>query len=133
MCSMKKLILLAGAFFIFTGLHAQENATLQQGTVLEYYVLPGGGFLKASLILERVSTDTIIISWETHDRSGRRTMAASSLENSRLGYWSPPINGEDLLIPADQSMLVISRANFRELKRVGSMQFDGQQFTLTRS
>ena len=110
---------------------AQQPSPIRQGAVLVYNVYPEGGELQSELVLERISTDTVVIGWSTFGRtvrSGRRTMAGSSLTTSNAGYWQPPFDGEDILLPADQSMLLMSKAVYMQAKNKGRVQFDGLQF-----
>jgi len=124
---MKKL------FFLFIGLSLcfaamAQKKQFQTGTKLEYAIYPNGGFLNASLILDRFSTDTISLTWRVDYRSGRRAMVKNSLENGKLGYWNPPFDGEDIIIDEDKVMLCISRNSFQELKKNLRMEFDDQAF-----
>lgn len=129
---MKKinlLLLLISASLI--AIAQQQISPVRQGSVLVYNVYPEGGELQSELVLERISTDTIIIGWSTFGRTvrnGRRTMAGSSLQTSKHGYWAPPFDGEDILLPADQSMLFISRDAFTQAKASGRMEYDGLKF-----
>jgi hypothetical protein len=96
-----------------------------------YSVYPEGGELQSELIFERISADTVVIAWTTFGRTvrnGRRTMVGSSLKTSKTGYWEPPFDGEDILLPADQSMLLMSKEVYAQAKNNGRVQFDGLQF-----
>jgi hypothetical protein len=129
---MKKinLLLLFLAVSVIT-IAQQQISPVRQGSVLVYNVYPEGGELQSELVLERMSADTIVIGWSTFGRAvrnGRRTMAGSSLQTSKHGYWAPPFDGEDILLPADQSMLFMSRNAFTQAKTSGRMEYDGLKF-----
>jgi len=109
----------------------QPSSPIREGAVLVYNVYPEGGELQSELVLQRVSKDTVVIGWTTFGRmvrNGRRTMAGSSLTTSKVGYWEPPFDGEDILLPADQSMLLMSKDVYMQAKNKGRVQFDGLQF-----
>lgn len=129
---MKKINLLLLFITLSVITIAQQQALpIHQGTVLVYNVYPEGGELQSELLLERVSADTVVIGWSTFGRTlrnGRRTMAGSSLQTSKHGYWEPPFAGEDILLPADQSMLIMSKAVYMQAKNSGHMEYDGLQF-----
>ena len=129
---MKKINLLLLFITLSAATIAQQQISpVKQGSVLVYNVYPEGGELQAELVLERISTDTIVIGWSTFGRtvrSGRRTMAGSSLQTSKHGYWAPPFDGEDILLPADQSMLFVSKSAYMQAKNSGQMDYDGLKF-----
>jgi hypothetical protein len=130
---MKKINLLLAFIVSSIIVSAQAPASpIREGAVLVYNVYPEGGELQSELLLERISPDTVVIGWSipASMRSGRRTMAGSSLQTSKMGFWEPPFTGEDILIPADQSMLVLSKAVYMQAKTVGRMQYDGLQFVV---
>jgi hypothetical protein len=125
---MKKLSLALLSCFAFVIIRAQAPA-IGEGTVLEYSIMPNGTFLTASLRIEKLSADTLLMSWQLNLRSGRRGMLRKSMETAKRGYWEPPMDGEDFMIPEDQSLLSISKSCFTELKQNGRMEFDGLVFT----
>jgi hypothetical protein len=131
---MKTIFISVVAAFICTAGAAQENKNvLNKGTVLDYTVIPNGVELSSVLTLEKFSIDTVTFAWKmpatsrSSERSGRRSMLRSSLDASRQGYWEPPIDGEDILLAANESMLCLSRTSFAELKKMGKTEFDGQR------
>jgi hypothetical protein len=126
---MKKLFFSFILISCYCAATAQQKYA-QQGTKLEYAIYPSGGFLNASVLIDRFAVDTIALTWRIDYRSGRRAMVKNSLENGKLGYWNPPFDGEDIIIDEDKVMLCISRASFRELKESLKMEFDGQLFTV---
>lgn len=132
---MKKINLLLLFITVSVITIAQQQSTpIKQGSVLVYNVYPEGGELQSELLLERISADTVVIRWSTFGRTmrnGRRTIAGSSLRTSRFGYWEPPFSGEDILIPADQSMLIMSKDVYTQAKNNGRMEFDGLQFIVS--
>lgn len=133
---MKKInLLLTLLASSFMAIAQAPQSPIHEGRVLVYNVFPEGGELQSELVLERVSPDTVIIGWSmpASMRSGRRTMIGSSLHTSKLGFWEPPFPGEDILIPADQSMLFMSKSVFAQAKATGRIQFDGLTFIATSS
>jgi hypothetical protein len=125
---MKRFSLIVLACFAFVVIRAQAPA-IAPGTVLEYSIMPYGTFLTATLQIETLNADTILMSWQLDTRSGRRGMLKKSLETAKRGYWEPPMDGENFMVPEDQSLLSISKACFNELKQNGKMEFDGMVFT----
>jgi hypothetical protein len=125
---MKRFSLALLSCFAFVIIRAQAPA-IGEGTVLEYSIMPSGTFLTASLRIEKLNADTLLMSWQLNSRSGRRGMLKKSMETAKRGYWEPPMDGEDFMIPEDQSLLSISKACYTELKQKGRMEFDGMFFT----
>jgi hypothetical protein len=125
---MKKTTLMIVTVLLLTQLKAQYDATkpIAKGTILEYAVTPYNSFVTASLLIEHLADDSITMRWSINDLSGRRSMAKKSIENGTLGFWAPPTNGEDIVIPEQQVFLCVSRSSFANLKQNGSMEFDGQ-------
>lgn len=126
---MKRLSLVLLSFFAFVIIRAQEAIKIGEGTKLHYSIMPNGGYVTASLFVEKLNADTLLFSWQLNARSGRRGMLKKSIETARKGYWEPPMDGEDFMIPEDQSLLSLSRICFNELKQRGRMEFDGMVFT----
>jgi hypothetical protein len=130
---MKRMSLVLLMLVLFTMLKAQEETTrICQGATLEYAVTPyrGTSSVMASLSIERLDADSVTMIWAINDLSGRRAMLKNSIEKATMGYWSPPINGEHINIPEQQTFLCISRNSFAELKQKGTMEFDGQVLEL---
>lgn len=125
---MKKLFLALLSCFAFVITRAQAPV-IGQGTVLEYSIMPDGAFLTATLQIEKMNADTILMGWQLNARSGRRGMLKKSFETAKRGYWEPPMDGEDFMVPDDQSLLSISRTCFNDLVQKGKMEFDGLIFT----
>ena len=106
-----------------------QQQDIKQGNTLEYAVYPNGMFLTGNLFMEKINADTVTIAWTIQDRSGRRTMLKNSIDNGKGGYWNPPIDGEDIIIPEDELLLCVSKTAFQSLKQTGKMVFDGVLFT----
>jgi hypothetical protein len=126
---MKKLFILA-ILISYNYCASAQSQKIQQGTKLEYIVIPQGRSINASLVVDRFTADTVSLTWHIAYRSGRRAMVKNSLENGKLGYWDPPFDGEDIVIDEDKLLLCISRYSFRELKENAKMEFDGQAFAV---
>jgi hypothetical protein len=125
--NMKKATLVLITFLLLTQLKAQyETKIIDKGTLLDYEVTPYRSFVRATLLVEHLAADSVIMRWSINDLGGRRTMSRKSIDNASLGYWAPPTNGEDIVIPEQQTLLCISRSSFVNLKQTGLMEFDGQ-------
>jgi hypothetical protein len=124
---MKKIIIVLLAILAIARLNAQyESKPIGKGSTLEYAVTPYHSFVNASLFIEQLAADSISMRWSIKHLSGRRVMSKNSIETGTLGYWAPPYNGENMVLPEQQTLFCISRSSFAALKEKGEMEFDGQ-------
>lgn len=125
---MKKLVVILFSLGIFGEINAQDQSSIREGQTLEYNIFPNGGYVVGYITIQRISADTVSFDWSMRSLRGNRTMLKNSIETAKNGFWNPPTDGESIIIPDDQSFLFISKEKFSNLKKTGSMQFDGQLY-----
>jgi hypothetical protein len=75
--------------------------------------------------VDSLTADIFSFAWNFESgRSGRFIMKKSSLDSARLCYWNQPIDGEELVLPATQNVLIISRLIFSVIKKNKEAVFD---------
>lgn len=128
---MKSLTL----FFLLVAFYSVTNAQekqvkIAQQTTLEYMIYPPGQIVPATIFLEVASPDSLSMAWTVTNMNGRFRMNKQSLDSSRLGYWEPPRDGEDFLLPKEQALLCLSKAVWNELVQTNQMVYEGHKFSI---
>lgn len=128
---MKKTIVLSVLFFMALAVKAQEKVKIATGTKLQYAVSVQGRTFPIFIRVDSLSATQLILGWNYEDgRSGRFVATKSSIDSATLGYYNPPIDGEEVLLPGNQQLLFISKSVFSSLQKTGKAVFDGANVTV---
>ena len=130
---MTLLLLITISLSVFAIAQEKQNS-FKVGTTIEYDVRPNGNQLKCFLTIDKLLEDTVSFAWmmpATMNRdewSGKIIVTGPSLHASEIGYWDPPVNEDEMVLPGYQNFLMIPRDRYAKLKKTGQMEFDGQTF-----
>jgi hypothetical protein len=122
---MKNFIVLLISVVCHSFICAQDNLAIRQGSRLTYSVTVQGETFPMYVHIDSLDTDNFSITWSFNSgRSGRFVMGRLSLDSASLGYWNQPIDEEELLLPATQNVLFISRFVYSTLQKDKEAVFD---------
>lgn len=123
---MKKTTILS--VLLFTGLlvKAQEKTKITTGTKLQYSVSVAGQAFPIFFRVDSLSATQLILTWSYEDgRSGRFVATKSSMDSATFGYYNPPVDAEEVVLPGNQQLLCVSKLVFSGLQKNGKAVFDG--------
>lgn len=127
---MKKLILALIIALPATGFAQKLLPEIKKGTQLNY-VVRGQNDIYINLTYDSISADFVRIGWELDGfGAGNWVMKKNSLENGNRGSWDEPINGGDMELADEQTLLLVSKAQWNKLKSDGKMEYDMQNYSL---
>ncbi len=127
---MKKL-LLALALFTAWGVHAQEKfkPEIKQGSKLTYLVNIQGQDIPLIVSYDSIATDYLKLGWNIESLgTGSWIAKKNSIDNATRGMWDEPAPGVDAEISDDQSVLMLSKAQWKSLKENNKFDYDLQSF-----
>ena len=125
---MKKIIPAVLLSFCISIVQAQlQQIPIKQGLVLEYTVFPMGQVFPCTITLDTTATGNLSIAWKNESgRGGKYFVTRSALDSGTTAFWGPPNYDQEITLDADQTMLVLSRKQWKELQANGRVNFDGQ-------
>jgi hypothetical protein len=112
---------------------AQEKPIpeIKKGTTLTYQVSVNGQLFPVTMKVDSLSPDFNKFNWSMQDgNSGYVINTKASLDNAVRAYWSDLRPGEELTMPADQTILVLSRSSWASLQKEKKFKLDEQEFTV---
>jgi len=113
------------ASIIFSVATPAEESPVKQGSKLQYAVTVNGNSFYMFIRIDSLSANNCNITWSFEDgRSGIFIMKKNAPDSASLDYWNPPIGGEELLLPAIQNVLFLSRSAFSNLQKNKSTLFE---------
>lgn len=128
---MKNIIIFFFLFSCFYGNAQAPKPLIAANTELDYLVVPrGGGIATITMRINFASADSISMSWAMGIEAGRYRMNRQALKYASSCSWERPIDGTDVFLNADQSLLTIPDSVFHQLTITGQMKFDEQIFKL---
>lgn len=128
---MKQYILFLFTFILSVKAQAQEKIRLEQGNTLVYQISVQGKVFPIFMSLDSISKERWIIGWNYENgRSGKFITTKKSLDNATMGYFNPPIDGEELTLPEDQAILLFSRTAFSNLKNNKQTSYNEENYFL---
>lgn len=128
---MKKAFSLLILCCSITIIHAQESLPIKQGTILKYSVTVGTQTFPMFFHLETLQPDKRSLAWNFEDgRAGRFITDKASIDAAGLGYWNQPIEGEEIVLPASQNVLFLSRLTYSTLQANKKGVFDDYTVTV---
>jgi hypothetical protein len=128
---MKRIGILSLLFLIIVPLTAQEKPTIVTNTKLQYAVNVQGRTFPIFFRIDSLSATCLVLSWSYEDgRSGRFITTKLSIDSATLGYYNPPIDAEEVILPGNQALLCVSKLVFSNLQKNGKAVFDGANVVL---
>jgi hypothetical protein len=131
---MKKTSILSLLFLTIVSLKAQEKPKVVTNTKLQYSVTVQGRTFPIFFRIDSLSATRLTLSWSYEDgRSGRFIATQPSIDSATFGYYNPPIDAEELVLPGKQHLLCVSKLVFSSLQKNGKAVFDGANVQLKSS
>jgi hypothetical protein len=133
---MKQLFFLAVAILLAgtTTIVAQQKLSIKQGSTLQYQVRVHGRELAMYMYIELLSKNKWVVNWSYDDfRNGKFIITKPSLDSAENGYFNEPVNFEELTLPPDYILLMLSRHSFKKITETGAMQYGGEKFVLEKT
>ena len=130
---MKPLCALVSSLFMTSLLFAQEKVLpeIKKGVTLSYQVSVNGQVLPIQMKVDSVSADYTRFGWSMQDgAAGNVINTKSSLDNAVHGYWGELHAGEDQTMPADQSILILSKGLWSAIQKDKKFRFDDQDYVV---
>lgn len=129
---MKKLLSFA-LVLVFTHSFAQDKLIppVKKGTRFTYVVHSGGQDVNFSAMIDSVAPGYMKLSWDIDGvGSGAWVMKQASLDKATNGYWDEPQPGSEVVLSDNQTILVLSKAQWEALQRDKKLVFDQQNFVV---
>jgi hypothetical protein len=129
---MKNIFLVVSALVSLSAVSQDRlNPAVKQGTKFTYIVHTGGQDYNFSTSLDSVSADYVKMGWNIEGLgSGGWIMKKNSLEKGTHGFWDQPIAGSDVDLSDDQTVLMLSKAQWQSLQKEKKISFDDQSFVV---
>lgn len=122
------------ALLLQTSLLLSQDKILPQikkGNTLTYQVSVNGQTFPIQMKIDSVSADYNRFNWSMQDGSGGSVInTKASLDNAVHGYWGELHQGEDQTMPADQSILLLSKVLWSAIQKDKKFRFDEQDFVV---
>jgi hypothetical protein len=107
------------------------SPTVKQGTKFSYQIFANGQTITSNFSLDSIANDYMKVGWSIDQLgTGAWIMKSKNLNSATRGYWDQPSPGTQQEIPADQTVLLFSKAQWASLQKDKKLNFDGQTFTL---
>jgi len=122
------LVLMQASFLL-----AQDKVspTIKKGTTLTYLVSVNGQSFPIQMRVDSISSDYARFNWSMSDgSSGTAINTKASLDNAVHGFWGELHSGEDQTMPADQSILILSKALWSSIQKDKKFRFDEQDYVI---
>lgn len=132
---MVKHILFLACFVLAGTLYAQQSATvnpeLKTGTTIEYEINAQGQSFPMYLTIASIGEDGIVFDYNiAGSMTGKFINSRANLEKGVTMNWDQPAPGEERTLPDDQTIAMVSRTFFSELKKNKTAKYDGIDLTL---
>jgi hypothetical protein len=134
---MRLLRFLLAAIFIPIIIQGQTETSkfkpqLKAGMILDYEVYTDGETVPLLLKIASIGGDGIIFNYEWQNSTvGKLINSKSNLENGMLLNWDAPVPGEERRLEDNQTIIILSRPFFKELKSESVAKYDGLDLYLT--
>ena len=130
---MKPLCAMLALLLQTSFLLSQDKALpeIKKGVTLTYQVSVNGQNFPIQMKLDSLSADYSRFTWSMQDGSGGTVInTKASLDNAVHGYWGELHQGEDQTMPADQSILILSKALWSAIQKDKKFRFDEQDYVV---
>jgi hypothetical protein len=102
---------------------------IKKGAMLTYQVSVNGQLFPVAMRIDSLTPDFNRFNWSMQDgNSGYVVNTKASLDNANHAYWSDLRPGEELTMPPDQTILVLSRNSWNALQKDKKFKLDEQEF-----
>lgn len=128
---MRKLFIVL-AILTSAVLQAQDkfNPEIKQGSKLSYLVNVNGQEIPLIISYDSIATDYLKMGWSIQDMgSGTWISKKNSIENGTRGWWDEPAPGMDTELSDDQTILMLSRSQWKSLQDDKKFEYDMQAFS----
>jgi hypothetical protein len=127
---MKKVALAGLLIFNLSYLQAQlKNIPAKQGLELEYTVFPMGTVFPCTLKLDTTIDGSLEIGWKNErGLGGKYIVTKAALDSAGTAFWGPPVYDQEITLENDQTMLMLTKKHWSELKATGKVYFDGTMY-----
>ena len=116
---MKK-IFLAAFFLMFVLIADAQSAKISEvkvGTTIQVEFYAQGQIYPMDLKVESLSADELVLAYDFMSSvMGKFINNKGNLEKGKRFNWDEPVNGEERKVPDEQTIMVVSRTAFKELK-----------------
>ena len=129
---MKKILLIASLCASIISF-SQDKVTpvIKQGSRFAYIVHTAGQDVNFSSSIDSVSAGYLKLGWDIEGLgTGGWIMKKNSLEKATNGYWDQPLAGSDVELSDDQTVLVLSRAQWDGIQKEKKFVFEQKTFSL---
>jgi hypothetical protein len=131
---MKRIFVAFAISVIAITLHAQEalNPAIKKGVKFHYTVNTGDGQELPLLIsIDSITSKYVKLGWNIEGMgAGGWVMKQNSLDNANRGWWGEPIAGSDVDIADEQTVLLLSKAQWKAIMGNKKMEYDQQPYTV---
>jgi hypothetical protein len=128
---MRKLFIVL-AILTSAVVQAQDkfNPEIKQGSKLTYMVNINGQDIPLTISYDSIATDYLKMGWTIQDMgSGAWITKKNSIENGSRGWWDEPAPGMDTELSDDQTILMLSRSQWKSLQDEKKFDYDMQTFS----
>jgi hypothetical protein len=122
-----------GCLFLTLAATAQEKyaPAVKQGTRLSYNLYVNGEVINTNFSFDSVANDYVKVGWAIEPLgTGSWIMKSKSLESATTGYWGQPTSGVAEELPDNQTVLMLSRAQWATIQKDQKVNFDGQTLSV---
>ena len=126
---MKKIFLAAFYLVIVLTLNAQSAkiSEVKQGTTVQVEFYAQGQIYPMELKVATLSADELVFSYDFMGSvMGKFFNNKANLDKGQRFNWDEPVNGEERKVSDDQTLMVISRTAFKELKENKKSNYNNQ-------
>ena len=131
---MKRIFAAITISVIAITLHAQDalNPSIKKGVKFHYTVNTGDGQEIPLLIsIDSLGPQYVKLGWNIEGMgAGGWVMKQNSLENATRGWWGEPVAGSDVDIADEQTVLLLSKAQWNAFANGKKMEYDQQSYTV---
>lgn len=128
---MRKLFI-GLALLISAMVQAQDKFTpeIKQGSKLTYMVTVNGQEIPLVISYDSIANDYLKIGWSIQDMgTGTWITKKNSIDNGTRGWWDEPAPGVDTELSDDQTVLMLSKAQWKSLQSDKKFDYDMQSFS----
>ncbi len=128
---MKQLLILVVLFSAMIA-QAQEKYApkIKQGSRLTYVASVQGQEIPLEISYDSIGTDYLKMGWSIEGLgNGTWITKKNSIDNATRGWWDEPAAGVETELADDQTVLLLSRAQWKGLQNDKKIEYDMQTFT----
>lgn len=131
---MKRIFAAFAISVIAITLHAQDalNPSIKKGVKLHYTVNTGDGQELPLLIsVDSLAPEYVKLGWNIEGMgAGGWIMKQTSLNKATRGWWGEPVAGSHIDIADEQTVLLMSKAQWNDITTNKKLEYDQQSYTV---